>query len=64
VQNVGLHTHGFVTPDLGMVCCRNACIIKAVTGKEHYPIEHSIAFQRFSAPEEKISAFKSSGISV
>lgn len=54
VQNVGLHTHGFVTPDLGMVCYRNACIIKAVTGQEHYPIEQSIAFQRFSAPAEKI----------
>jgi lysine N6-hydroxylase len=61
VQNVGLHTHGFVTPDLGMVCYRNACIIKAVTGKEHYPIEQSIAFQQFSAPEEKIGTFDSEG---
>ncbi len=57
VQNVGLHTHGFVTPDLGMVCYRNACIIKTVTGKEHYPIERSIAFQQFSVPEERIVAF-------
>ncbi|MEE7627721.1 lysine N(6)-hydroxylase/L-ornithine N(5)-oxygenase family protein [Methylobacter sp. Wu8] len=64
VQNVGLHTHGFVTPDLGMVCYRNACIIKAVTGQEHYPIEQSIAFQRFSAPEEKVSAVEPSGVLV
>ncbi|MEX0729404.1 MAG: lysine N(6)-hydroxylase/L-ornithine N(5)-oxygenase family protein [Aquisalimonadaceae bacterium] len=49
VQNAELHSHGFVTPDLGMGCYRNACIIREMTGREHYPIETEIAFQRFSA---------------
>lgn len=51
VQNAGLNTHGFVTPDLGMVCYRNSCIIKSITGIEHYPIERKIAFQQFAVPE-------------
>lgn len=54
VQNVGLNTHGFVTPDLGMVCYRNSAIIRALTGVEHYPIERSIAFQQFAAPTEAV----------
>jgi len=62
VQNVGLNTHGFVTPDLGMVCYRNASIIKAVTGKAYYPIEQSIAFQQFSAPDEKTGIPETAGL--
>jgi putrescine N-hydroxylase len=53
VQNAELHTHGFVTPDLGMACYRNSYIIKEMTGKEYYPIERKIAFQQFTTPEEK-----------
>jgi lysine N6-hydroxylase len=57
VQNAELHTHGFVTPDLGMACYRNSYIIKEITGIEHYPIEKRIAFQRFGVSEaEKINA--------
>ncbi len=54
VQNAELHTHGFVTPDLGMACYRNSYIIKELTGKEYYPIEKQIAFQQFevTAAEE------------
>ncbi|MES1946965.1 siderophore biosynthesis protein [Salinisphaera sp. C84B14] len=48
VQNAEIHTHGFVTPDLGMACYRNACILRALTGVEHYPIEQRIAFQHFA----------------
>lgn len=48
VQNVGLYTHGLVTPDLGMGCYRNALILKAILGKECYPIESKIAFQDFA----------------
>ncbi|ROO26827.1 Alcaligin biosynthesis enzyme [Salinisphaera orenii MK-B5] len=48
VQNAEIHTHGFVTPDLGMACYRNACILRALTGVEHYPIERRIAFQQFA----------------
>lgn len=52
VQNAELHTHGFVTPDLGMACYRNAHILKALTGVEHYPIEERIAFQEFGVPPD------------
>jgi lysine N6-hydroxylase len=50
VQNVGLHTHGLVSPDLGMAAYRNSWIIRSPLGREHYPIERSIAFQEFAAP--------------
>ena len=50
VQNAELHSHGFVTPDLGMACYRNSCIIRDLLGYEYYPIEKRIAFQQFSAP--------------
>ena len=53
VQNAELHTHGFVTPDLGMACYRNSFIIKELTGKEYYPIEKRIAFQQFEVTEEE-----------
>ena len=49
VQNAELHTHGFVTPDLGMACYRNSYILKEITGKEYYSIEKQIAFQHFGA---------------
>ncbi|MES4612966.1 lysine N(6)-hydroxylase/L-ornithine N(5)-oxygenase family protein [Ewingella sp. CoE-038-23] len=51
VQNAELHTHGFVTPDLGMACYRNSSIIRAMLGDDIYPIEKSIAFQTFCARE-------------
>ncbi|MFK0003217.1 lysine N(6)-hydroxylase/L-ornithine N(5)-oxygenase family protein [Paenarthrobacter sp. NPDC090522] len=50
VQNAELHTHGFVTPDLGMAAYRNSCILREITGREIYPVERSIAFQQFGAP--------------
>jgi len=50
VQNAELHTHGFVTPDLGMAAYRNSVILREITGREVYPIERSIAFQQFGAP--------------
>ncbi|WP_181766426.1 lysine N(6)-hydroxylase/L-ornithine N(5)-oxygenase family protein [Streptomyces albidus (ex Kaewkla and Franco 2022)] len=50
VQNAELHTHGFVTPDLGMAAYRNSCIIRELLGREYYPVERSIAFQNFAAP--------------
>lgn len=49
VQNAELHTHGFVTPDLGMAAYRNSCIIRELLGREYYPIERRVAFQDFSA---------------
>lgn len=53
VQNAELHTHGFVTPDLGMGCYRNAYIIQELTGNNHYPIEQKIAFQQFGVSSEE-----------
>jgi lysine N6-hydroxylase len=50
VQNAELHTHGFVTPDLGMAAYRNSCILREITGREVYPVERSIAFQEFGGP--------------
>jgi lysine N6-hydroxylase len=47
VQNAELHTHGFVAPDLGMAAYRNSSIIRSLLGREHYPVEKSIAFQEF-----------------
>lgn len=47
VQNAELHTHGFVTPDLGMGAYRNSCIINEVAGREVYSVERRIAFQQF-----------------
>lgn len=54
VQNAERHTHGLAAPDLGMACYRNACIIRELTGVEHYPIERRIAFQTFGAPDESV----------
>jgi len=53
VQNVELHTHGFVTPDLGMGAYRNASIINAILGFEIYNVEKRIAFQQFSVNGEQ-----------
>ncbi|OXS15421.1 alcaligin biosynthesis protein [Zobellella denitrificans] len=50
VQNAESHTHGLVTPDLGMACYRNSWLIRELTGQEHYPVERRIAFQQFAAP--------------
>ncbi|RAJ59825.1 lysine/ornithine N-monooxygenase [Streptomyces sp. Amel2xB2] len=50
VQNAELHTHGFVTPDLGMAAYRNSCIIRELLGREYYAVERRIAFQDFTAP--------------
>ena len=50
VQNAELHTHGFVSPDLGMAAYRNSVIIREMLGREHYPVERSIAFQEFGVP--------------
>jgi lysine N6-hydroxylase len=54
VQNAELHTHGFVTPDLGMACYRNSYIIREITGIEYYPVETKIAFQEFGVPASEV----------
>jgi len=54
-QNLGLNTHGFITPDLSMAAYRNASIINAVLGHQYYSFEQNIAFQSFSAPDDIFS---------
>ncbi|MBW8683154.1 lysine N(6)-hydroxylase/L-ornithine N(5)-oxygenase family protein [Chitinophaga rhizophila] len=56
VQNVELHTHGFVTPDLGMGAYRNSHIINAIAGREVYKIEQRIAYQDFGVTQVKETA--------
>lgn len=60
VQNAELHTHGFVTPDLGMGAYRNSLIINTVLGREVYKVEQRIAFQQFgtSATDELLTTNK------
>jgi lysine N6-hydroxylase len=48
VQNAGCHSHGVTNPDLGLACHRNACIIRALTGVEYYPIETQTTLQDFA----------------
>ncbi len=50
VQNAEIHPDSYLPPDLGQACYRNSVIIREVLGKEYYPVERSLAFQRFSAP--------------
>ncbi|GAB2697473.1 lysine N(6)-hydroxylase/L-ornithine N(5)-oxygenase family protein [Thalassiella azotivora] len=50
VQNAELHTHGFVTPDLGMGAYRSSCILRSVTGREVYRVEERVAVQDFGVP--------------
>ena len=47
VQNAALHSHGLASPDLGMACHHNTCIIEAMLGRPWYPIEPRIAYQTF-----------------
>ncbi|MEV1286562.1 lysine N(6)-hydroxylase/L-ornithine N(5)-oxygenase family protein [Micromonospora sp. NPDC049679] len=49
LQNAGTHTHSITSPDLGMGAYRNSWIIRELLGREHYPIEKTIAFQEFGA---------------
>ncbi|GAA0614565.1 lysine N(6)-hydroxylase/L-ornithine N(5)-oxygenase family protein [Streptomyces crystallinus] len=48
LQNAAVHTHSITSPDLGMGAYRNAYIIGELLGREHYPVEKSIAFQEFA----------------
>jgi lysine N6-hydroxylase len=50
VQNAELHTHGFITPDLGMAPLHNATILNQILGREHFVLEKNTAFQTFGLP--------------
>jgi lysine N6-hydroxylase len=55
LQNGGTHAHSITSPDLGMGAYRNSWIIRELLGREVYPIEKSIAFQEFGAPEGAVA---------
>lgn len=48
VQNAGFHSHGITNPDLGLVCHRNARLLHALTGVDHYRAEARTTFQDFA----------------
>lgn len=54
VQNAGLHSHGLSNPELGLACYRNSCLIRELTGVEHYPIETGVALQSFGVPRSPL----------
>ncbi|MBP2707827.1 SidA/IucD/PvdA family monooxygenase [Microbispora sp. RL4-1S] len=54
LQNGATHAHSVTSPDLGMGPYRNSCVIRELLGREYYPIEKTIAFQEFGAPEDVI----------
>lgn len=53
IQNADLNSHGFTAPDLGMGPYRNATILNAILGHEHFILEKKIAFQHFGLPHVK-----------
>ncbi|PCG84201.1 alcaligin biosynthesis protein [Streptomyces sp. WZ.A104] len=55
LQNGADHAHSVTSPDLGMGPYRNSWIIRELTGRDVYPIEKSITFQEFGAPDGDIS---------
>jgi lysine N6-hydroxylase len=60
-QNIGLETHGFVTPDLSMAAYRNSIIANQLAGRVVYKTETRTAFQDFFAPDlqqEEIGVYK------
>ncbi|MEZ0109542.1 lysine N6-hydroxylase [Catenulispora sp. EB89] len=51
LQNAGTHTHSITSPDLGMGAYRNSWIISEMLGRDYYPVEKTITFQEFGAPD-------------
>ena len=62
VQNAEIHTHGFVAPDLGMACYRNASILRELTGRAPYPVEQTVTFQDFGTPEQSTTPTHGVGV--
>ncbi|GAA1515778.1 lysine N(6)-hydroxylase/L-ornithine N(5)-oxygenase family protein [Brevibacterium permense] len=56
VLNGEEHTHGVTAPDLGFGPWRASVVLAAVTGREPYPIERTIAFQTFGVQADESDA--------
>lgn len=50
VLNSEIHADAYLPADLGQGAFRSSVILREITGREVYPVEKTIAFQRFSAP--------------
>lgn len=50
IQNAEQPTHGFNAADLSLGPYRNAVILNAILGHEHFNIENNITFQTFGIP--------------
>jgi lysine N6-hydroxylase len=48
VQNADLHSHGFAASDLSFGPYRNAVILNAILGYDHYRLEKQTTFQHFN----------------
>lgn len=48
VQNADLHSHGFASSDLSFGPYRNATILNAILGYDHYGLETQTTFQQFN----------------
>lgn len=62
VQNAEIHTHSYISSDLGMGAYRNSYIINEVAKREVYKLEKRIAFQDFDLSH--IAADKTEEISI
>lgn len=62
VQNAEIHTHSYISSDLGMGAYRNSYIINEVAKREVYKLEKRIAFQDFDLSH--IAAEKTEEISI
>jgi len=47
VQNADLHSHGFASADLSFGPYRNAVILNAILGRDHFRLERDTTFQMF-----------------
>jgi lysine N6-hydroxylase len=50
VLNAEIHADAYLPADLGQGAYRSSVVLREITGREVYPVEKSIAFQRFAAP--------------
>jgi len=54
VLHAEVHTHSYISTDLGMAAYRNSYIINDILGREYYKIEKKIAFQDFDVEKHAV----------
>jgi lysine N6-hydroxylase len=58
VQHAEVHTHSYISTDLGMSAYRNSQIINDIVGKTVYQVEKRIAFQQFGVDQSALTLEK------